>query len=101
MKSNNERSEHYDIRKEIELFRESKIDNEALRQLFTVCRDDGEAVMKADILAMYKNPHTNLLARPCVRFEGEEGVGAKRIFASCCQNSRRWYWFQYETCDIL
>ena len=76
MKSYNEWSEHYDIRKEIELFQESKIDNEALRQLFTVCRDDGEAVMKADILAMYKNPRTNLLARPRVRFEGEEGVGA-------------------------
>ena len=69
-------SEHYDICKEIQSFRESKIDDEAVRQLFTVCRDDGEAVMKADILAMYKNPHTNLLARPRVRFEGEEGVGA-------------------------
>ena len=41
-----------------------------------MCRDDGEAVMKADILAMYKNPRTNLLSRPRVRFEGEEGVGA-------------------------
>ena len=76
LKSTNEQNENYDIRKEMELFRESKIDNEALRQLFTACRDDGEAVMKADILAMYKNPRTNLLARPRVRFEGEEGVGA-------------------------
>ena len=73
LESNNE---HYDIRKEIESFRESKIDNEAVRQLFAVCRDDGEAGMKADILAKYKNPNTNLLARPRARFEGEEGVGA-------------------------
>jgi hypothetical protein len=61
MESSNEQSEHYDICKEIELFQELKIDNEAIRQLFTVCRDDGKAVMKCDILAMYKNPRTNML----------------------------------------
>ena len=69
-------TEHFNISKEIESFRESKIDNEAVRQFFAACCDGGEAGTKADILAMYKNFNTNLLARPHARFEGEEGVGA-------------------------
>jgi hypothetical protein len=65
-----------DINKSIALYREATIDTSVPRQLFSVCRSDGEEDTKTDILATYKNPHTNLLARPRVRFEGEEGLGA-------------------------
>ncbi len=55
------------------------INEEIPRQFFSVCRSDGIEELKADILACYKNPRTNLLARPRVRFDGEEGLGAGPI----------------------
>lgn len=57
-------------------FKEATIDSNIPRQLFAVCRSDGIEELKVDILTAYKNPNTNLKARPRVRFEGEEGVGA-------------------------
>ena len=73
---NDEGSATCDINKLIALYRERSIDSNVPRQLFSVCRSDGEEDMKADILSTYKNQRTNLLARPRVRFEGEEGLGA-------------------------
>jgi hypothetical protein len=66
----------YDINKCIASYKEATIDGTIPRQLFTVCRTDGLEEMKTDILSAYKNPRTNLVARPRVRFEGEEGLGA-------------------------
>jgi hypothetical protein len=68
---NDEGSATCDINKLIALYRERSIDSNVPRQLFSVCRSDGEEDMKADILSTYKNQRTNLLARPPVRFEGE------------------------------
>ena len=66
----------YDINKCISSYKEATVDATVPRQLFTVCRTDGVEEIKADILGTYKNPRTNLVARPRVRFEGEEGLGA-------------------------
>lgn len=60
----------------ITLFKENAIATHCPRQLFTVCRNEGLKQLKLDILGVYKNPNTNLKARPRVCFEGEEGVGA-------------------------
>lgn len=60
----------------ITLFKENTIATHCPRQLFTVCRSEGLKQLKLDILGVYKNPNTNLKARPRVCFEGEEGVGA-------------------------
>lgn len=59
----------------IESFRSVNVDCTIPRQLFSVCRSDGAEELQMDIFASYKNPNTNLRARPRVRFEGEEGLG--------------------------
>lgn len=69
----------YDVNKEILQYRNTTIKADTPWQLFSVCRSDGIEEMKADVLACYKNPRTNLTARPRVRFEDEEGIGAGPI----------------------
>ena len=66
----------YDVDMEILRYRNTTIKADTPRQLFSVCRSDGIEEMKADVLACYKNPRTNLIARLRVRFEDEEGLGA-------------------------
>jgi hypothetical protein len=69
----------YDVNKEILRYRNTTIKADTPRQLFSVCRNYGIEEMKADVLACYKNPRTNLTTRPRVRFEDEEGIGAGPI----------------------
>lgn len=64
------------LQKAVETFRTRNVDCTIPRQLFSVCRSDGDEDLKMDIFSVYKNPNTSLRARPRVRFEGEEGVGA-------------------------
>ena len=64
------------IDKEIICYKNATVNTDILRQPFTVCCSDGIEDMKADILECYKNPCTNLYARPHLRFEGKEGLGA-------------------------
>ena len=61
-----------DINRLIAFYRNATIHNNVPRQLFSVRRSYGEEDMKADILAIYKNQHTNLLARPKVRLKGKK-----------------------------
>ena len=46
------------------------------RQRFMVSREDGLVELRKDILGCYKNPHTKLRAKPCIKFEGDSGVGS-------------------------
>lgn len=61
------------------------VNTEEPRQLFRVCRIDGIADMRRDIMGIYKNPNTRLKATPRVRFEEEDGVGSGpvREFLTC------------------
>lgn len=87
----------YDVNKCIASYKEATVDGTVPRQLFTVCRTDGVEEMRTDIFDTYKNPRTNLVARPRVRFEGEEGLGVALIHES----GSRWYWLLTKTCYIF
>ena len=60
----------------LEAFRKENIDVDSAREQFYISRLEGSEELKRDIFGLYKDPHRNLKARPKVRFEGEEGVGA-------------------------
>ena len=60
----------------LEAFRKENIDVDSAREQFYISRLEGSEELKRDILGLYKDPRRNLKARPKVRFEGEEGVGA-------------------------
>ncbi len=69
----------------LEDFRKENTDETSSRQRFMVSREDGLEELKKNILGCYKNPKINLRAKPCVKFEGEEGVGSGpvREFSLC------------------
>ena len=60
----------------LEDFRKENTDETSTRQRFMVSREDGLEELKKDILGCYKNPHIKLRAKPCIKFEGESGVGS-------------------------
>ena len=74
-----------DATKAVLKFREEVINQNAPRQLFSVSRMEGIEELKRDIFVCYKGRRNNLMARPRVLFEGEEGAGSGpvREFLSC------------------
>ena len=74
-----------DATKAVLKFREEVINQNAPRQLFSVSRMEGIEELKRDIFVCYKGRRNNLMARPRLLFEGEEGAGSGpvREFLSC------------------
>ncbi|XP_015768056.1 PREDICTED: uncharacterized protein LOC107346751 [Acropora digitifera] len=56
-------------------FQNETSDSDRPSQLFRACRLDGQADFRREIMGIYKNPNTDLKAKPRVRFEDEEAVG--------------------------
>ena len=60
----------------LEVYRQEILSESVPRQLFSVCRMDGEEELKLDIFGNYKDKKKNFRAEPRVRFENEVGVGS-------------------------
>ena len=59
----------------LQRFQEEIIQHDQPAQRITVSQMDGTNELRADIMAIYKNPKTKLTVNPRVCFEGEDGVG--------------------------
>ncbi|XP_028412049.1 uncharacterized protein LOC114534777 [Dendronephthya gigantea] len=60
----------------LKYFQQQNTDEDSPHQRFSVCRMDGVAELRRDIIGIYKNQKTNLRAKPKVRFEEEGAVGS-------------------------
>ena len=69
----------------VDAFRKQVIDEKLPRQRLVISREDGIEELKKDIMGYYKDSQCKLIAKPRVRFEGEEGVGSGpvRKFLTC------------------
>ena len=59
----------------LQRFQEEIVQHDQPTQRIIVSRMDGTNELRADIIAIYKNPKTKLNVNPRVRFDGEDGVG--------------------------